>query len=41
MIVAGLRDDGLIQWARLYGEPVEQDSVAIEEAVQWLSRASD
>ena len=37
VIVAGLRDDGLIQWMRLYVEPVEQDSPAIEEAVQQLS----
>lgn len=37
VIVAGLRDDGLIQWMRLYVEPVEQNSPAIEEAVQRLS----
>lgn len=35
--VCGLRDDGLIQWARLYLETVEQDSVGIEEAVRQLS----
>lgn len=39
VIVAGLRDDGLIQWMRLYVEPVERDSAAIEEAVQQLSGA--
>ena len=39
VIVAGLRDDGLIQWMRLYVEPVEQDSAAIEAAVQQLSGA--
>ena len=39
VIVAGIRDDGLIQWARLHVEPVEQDSAAIEEAVQRLSGA--
>jgi SnoaL-like protein len=37
VIVAGLRDDGLIQWMRLYVEPVEQNSPAIEEAVHRLS----
>jgi hypothetical protein len=41
VIVVGLRGDGLIQWARLYVEPVEQDSAAIEGAVQGLSRAGD
>jgi hypothetical protein len=33
----GLRDDGLIAWARLYMEPVEQNSVPIDEAVRRLS----
>ena len=37
VLVAGLRDDGLIQWQRLYFEPVEQDSPSIDEAVQQLS----
>jgi ketosteroid isomerase-like protein len=37
VIVAGLRDDGLIQWMRLYVEPVEEDSAGIEEVVQELS----
>jgi SnoaL-like domain len=41
VIVAGLRDDGLIQWMRLYVEPVEQHSAAIEETVRQLSGASD
>jgi len=41
VIVAGLRDDGLVQWMRLYVEPVEQDSAAIEEAVQQLSGAGE
>jgi hypothetical protein len=31
------RWDGLIQWMRLYVEPVEKDSAAIEEVVQELS----
>jgi limonene-1,2-epoxide hydrolase len=35
--VAGLDDDELIEWQRLYVEPVEQDSAAIEEAVRQLS----
>jgi hypothetical protein len=39
VIVAGLRDDGLVQWMRLYMEPVEQDSAAIEQAVRGLSGA--
>jgi ketosteroid isomerase-like protein len=38
--VFGLRDDGLIAWARLYMEPVEQDSVPIDEAVRQLSGTS-
>jgi ketosteroid isomerase-like protein len=33
----GLRDDGLIAWARLYMEPVDQGSVEIDEAVRQLS----
>ena len=37
VIVVGLRDDGLIQWNRLFLEPVEQNSAAIEETVQQLS----
>jgi ketosteroid isomerase-like protein len=37
VLVAGLRDDGLIQWMRLYVEPVEQDSAAIDEVVRELS----
>ena len=36
-IVAGLGDDGLIAWMRLYMEPVEQDSAGIREAVRKLS----
>ena len=35
--VMGLREDGLIAWARLYMEPVEQRSAAIDEAVRQLS----
>ena len=35
--VMGLRDDGLIAWARLYVEPVEQHSAPIDEAVRQLS----
>src|SRR5215213_11388994 len=29
VLVAGLRDDGAIQWMRLYVEPVERDSAGI------------
>jgi ketosteroid isomerase-like protein len=36
VIVAGV-EDGLIRWMRLYLEPVESDSAAIEEAVRQLS----
>jgi ketosteroid isomerase-like protein len=36
-IVLGLRDDGLIAWARLYMEPVERGGAAIDAAVQELS----
>lgn len=35
--VMGLDDDGLISTARLYMEPVEQDSVPIDDAVRQLS----
>lgn len=35
--VMGLREDGLITWARLYMEPVEQGGTAIDEAVRHLS----
>jgi ketosteroid isomerase-like protein len=35
----GLNDEGLIAWARLYMEVVEQDGAAIAETVQQLSRA--
>ena len=41
VLVVGLRDDGLIQWMRLYVEPVEQDSPDIEKAVQQLSGSGD
>jgi len=37
--VMGLGDDGLIRWARLYMEPVEQGGPAIDEAVLHLSGA--
>ena len=37
VIVAGI-EDGLIAWQRLYLETVEQDSAAIEEVVQQLSK---
>ena len=33
----GLNDDGLITWARLYMEPVEQGGAAIDEVVRQLS----
>jgi hypothetical protein len=39
VIVAGLRDDGLIQWQRLYLEPVEPESPGIEEVVQHLTKS--
>jgi SnoaL-like domain len=35
--VMGLGDDGLINWARLYMEPVEQGGAGIEETVRHLS----
>ena len=35
--VMGMESDGLIAWARLYMEPVEQGGVAIDEAVRHLS----
>ena len=38
--VMGLQDDGLIAWARLYMEPVEQGGLAIDEAVRHLSGSS-
>ena len=33
----GLDDDGLVAWARLYMEPVEEGGAAIDETVQQLS----
>ena len=39
VIVMGLEDDGLIAWARLYMDEVEQGGVAIDEAVRHLSGA--
>ena len=38
--VMGLDGEGRIAWARLYMEPVEQDSVPIDEAVRQLSGSS-
>ncbi len=38
--VMGLQDDGLVAWARLYMEPVEQGGAAIDEAVRHLSGSS-
>jgi hypothetical protein len=38
--VMGLQDDGLIAWARLYMETVEQSGGAIDEAVRHLSGSS-
>ena len=35
--VMGIGEDGLIAWARLYMEPVEQGGAAIDEAVRHLS----
>jgi ketosteroid isomerase-like protein len=37
VIVAGFRDDGLIQWMRLYIEELERNSPGIEEVVQQLA----
>lgn len=36
----GITDDGLIESARLYMEPVERDGAGIEDAVQELARPS-
>ncbi|MET0614346.1 MAG: nuclear transport factor 2 family protein [Thermoleophilaceae bacterium] len=36
VVVAGVRD-GLLQWARLYVEPVEQEGAGIEAAVRDMS----
>ncbi len=33
----GLRDDGLIEWGRLYMEPVEEGGAAIADAVRALA----
>ena len=38
--VMGLGDDGLIKWARLYMEPVEQSGAGIDDAVRHLSGSS-
>jgi ketosteroid isomerase-like protein len=38
--VMGLEEDGLIAWARLYMEEVEQGGAAIDEAVRHLSGAN-
>jgi SnoaL-like domain len=40
VIVMGLGDDGRIDLARLYMEPVEQSGAAIDEAVRHLSGSS-
>jgi hypothetical protein len=37
VIIMGLHEDGLIAWARLYMEPVEQGGAAIDEAVRHLT----
>jgi ketosteroid isomerase-like protein len=37
VMVMGLADDGLITWARLYTDSVEQTETAIDEAVRPLS----
>lgn len=37
VVLAGLNDDGLISWMRLYMEPVEQGGAAIDETVRHLS----
>ena len=41
VILAGLRDDGAISWARLYMEPVEQGGAAIDEAVRELAKVPE
>jgi hypothetical protein len=38
--IAGLDDDGLIVWMRLYMEEVEQGGAAIDDAVRQLSGTS-
>jgi ketosteroid isomerase-like protein len=38
--VMGLREDGRVQWTRLYMEPVEQGAAAIEQDVRRLSGAT-
>ena len=40
VILNGLRDDGLIQWARLYAEPVEEGGANIVEATQAMVAGS-
>jgi ketosteroid isomerase-like protein len=40
VIIAGLSEDGLVSWMRLYMEPVEQGGVAIDDAVRQLSGAT-
>lgn len=37
----GVGEDGLIHWARLYMEPVEEGGVGIEDAVRRLSGSTD
>jgi hypothetical protein len=41
VILNGLRDDGLIQWARLYAEPVEEGGANIVEATRAMVAGSD
>jgi ketosteroid isomerase-like protein len=40
VIVMGLRDDGVVSWARLYMEPVEAGGAGIAEVVHQLSGTS-
>jgi hypothetical protein len=41
VIVSGLREDGLIQWSRLYVEPVEQNGPDIRGAVRELTGTAE
>src|SRR3954454_9106070 len=40
VIIAGLSEDGLVSWMRLYMESVEQGGAAIDDAVRQLSGAT-
>ena len=40
-VIFGLRDDGLITWARFYTDLVEQGGADIDETVREMTRAQD